>query len=124
MKTLLITLVLLATGPVWAEWVRVDQNDEAVFYIDPATIRKEGNFRKLWELQDLKQRHKNGELSRRARVEYDCNQERKRIIFMSTHRDFMLGGVTLFSHEFADTNWGSVPPNTADENILKIVCAK
>jgi len=115
---------LLVNGSAWADWVRVAGMESASTYIDPATLRKEGNFRNVWVLQELKQRSKDGELSRRARVEYDCKQERKRVLYLSTHSDSMLGGVTLFSQEFADANWGSVPPDTANATILKIVCAK
>jgi hypothetical protein len=122
-KTLLLTIALLVTGSAWADWVQVAGNDSASTYIDPATIRRDGNFRKVWQLQDLKQQYKDGTLSRRVRTEYDCMEERVRILFLSTHSSAMAGGDTLFSHDTADT-WTNVPPNTPSEIVLKIVCAK
>jgi len=42
MRVALIALLMLATAPAWAEWVKVDETDEVVIYVDPATIRKDG----------------------------------------------------------------------------------
>ena len=123
MKTLLLTLTLLITGSAWAEWVRVDGNESLSIYIDSATIRKDGNFRKAWELQDLKQRHKGGELSRRMKTEYDCKQERSRILSFTTHSGSMAEGDILFSSETGGT-WIDAPPKTMSETILRVVCAK
>lgn len=123
MKILLLTLILLATGSAWAEWVRVDETHIASMYIDPSTIRRDGNFRKVWELQDLKQRDKTGWLSSRYRIEYDCKEERGRILSFSTHSDSMAGGDTLLLDATVRT-WYDVAPNTPGETLLKIVCAK
>ena len=123
MKTLLLTLILLITGPALAEWVRVAEDDNSSIYIDPATIRKDGNFRKAWELQDLKKRNKNGELSSRYRMEYDCKEERARILSFTTHSGSMAGGDILFSHNTA-AYWVNSAPNTWSETLLTIVCAK
>ena len=72
MRFVLAALLLLATIPAWAEWVRLGETDTAIHYLDPATIRKDSNLRRVWELQDLKVRLPDGELSRRTLFEYDC----------------------------------------------------
>ena len=123
MKILLLALTLLITGSAWADWVLVVGNDSANIYIDPATIRKDGNFRKAWELHDLKKQHKDGTLSRRMRSEYDCKQERTRMLSFTTHSGSMSRGDTLFSHDAVDI-WVDIPPDTLGETILKVVCAR
>jgi hypothetical protein len=115
--------LLLASSGAWADWVKLGETDEATFYIDPATIRKEGNLRRVWEMQDLKQKGRNGQLSFRARTEYDCNQDRIRILSLSTHSELMGSGKTL-SRGSHPLEWEDIPPGTYFEAILKIVCAK
>lgn len=119
-RTLLLAL-LLATSSAQAGWVLVVQNDDIDFYIDPETIRKDGNLVRVWEIQDLKQRDKGGRLSLRSRNEYDCVQERYRFLSISTHSEPMAGGKTLFSTTESG-NWRDTPPGTFASSIQKIVC--
>jgi hypothetical protein len=125
MKKLLLTLLasLVLTGTAWAGWVKVANTDLIDYYIDPASIRKDGNLRMVWELQNLKQRHKDGELSRRGRNEYDCKQERRRNLSFSMHSESMAEGTTLISGSNS-SQWADMPPDTIGEWVLKIVCAK
>jgi hypothetical protein len=60
----------LVTGAAWAEWLKVAENDSADYYIDPATIRKDGNLRKVWDMYNTKEPGKGGALSIRAKAEY------------------------------------------------------
>ena len=62
---------LALAGPARAEWVAVYANAEASFYIDPASMRKEGALLKVAGLQDLKQLDVDRAMSRRAQAEYD-----------------------------------------------------
>ena len=127
MKKLLLTLLasLLVTGPAWAEWVRVAESDEHYKYIDPATIRKDGNLVRVWEINDSKQRGKDGEWSVRIRSEYDCKQERYKFLSISSHSGPMASGTTILTKDFGQPDyWRQIPPDTLVETILKIVCAK
>jgi hypothetical protein len=125
MKKKLLTLLasLVLTGPAWAEWVRVGQSEIGYKYIDPATIRKDGNLVRVWSLTNLKQRHKDGELSSRSRIEYDCKQERLKFLSMTEHSGPMASGTELRS-AIGDGQWSDIPPGSLSETVLKIVCAK
>ena len=127
MKKLLTLLTLLASlvlsGSAWAEWVKIDSSNVSDFYIDPETIRKDGSLRRIWLIQNLKQRNKDGELSEQTRVEYDCKQERFRLLSLSTHSGPMASGTNLF-RTGEEATWTDIPPNTVVEVVLKIVCAK
>jgi hypothetical protein len=125
MKKLLLTLLisLMLAGSAWAVWVKVAESDRFYRYIDPATIRKDGNLVRLWEINEAKQRDEKGALSHRSRTEYDCKQERRRVLSLSSHSGSMAGGTILFE----DTKvfwWEDIPPDTVAEILLKIVCAK
>jgi hypothetical protein len=126
MKKLLLTLLttLMLTGPAWAEWVKVTESDTIYRYIDPATIRKDGNLVRVWEITDLKTRHKDGELSRRSRMEYDCKQERAKYLSISEHSEAMASGTILNQPQIGLGQWFDIPPGSVVEAVLKIVCAK
>ena len=124
MKKTILTLLLVAmsTGAM-AEWVELGENDQGVYYIDPTTIRKDGNFRRVWTMDDLKQRGKSGEMSTRTLEEYDCKEELYRTLVISAHDKPMLSGSTLLSVNIT-TEWRFVPPDTPAEARRSIACGK
>jgi hypothetical protein len=78
-RLFLITLLVLSGGPAYAEWVEVDRNDQAgmTVYVDPDTIRHEGDLVKMWELFDHKTTQNIGVglfMSRKDQREYDCSR--------------------------------------------------
>ena len=96
MKKLFLVCLMMLAGSAWAEWVMYSKDEEdGTFYLDPATIRKDGNMRRVWELTDLRKRGRSGEMSRRMRMEYDCKQERNRFLGISGHSGSMAGGTVL-----------------------------
>lgn len=123
MRVVLCFLIALVAAPAWAEWQKVAESDRAVTYLDPATIRKNGDIRKVWQIQDLKKREKDGTKSRRSFNEYDCKEQRKRLLSFSAHSERMAAGNTLFSNSEPE-DWIPVPPSTSAEAALEIVCAK
>jgi hypothetical protein len=58
-----------------------------------------------------------------VRFEYNCKEERFRVMTVSTHSEPMADGETLTNWTAVDT-WGDVAPGTAAETIMKTVCAK
>ena len=123
MRVALIALLMLATTPAWAEWVKVDETDEVVIYVDPATIRKDGNLRRIWEMQDLKARDLDGSLSRRALSEYDCKEERLRLLSLSTHSGQMAMGKIIITVS-PSGKWDYAAPGTSGQTMLKFVCTR
>ena len=85
MRAVIVLMLLIAATPAWAEWVKVTEADTGTLYIDTATIRTIGDMRRIWELRDLKQRNSDGTMSQRVLEEYDCKEERRRLLAMSTH---------------------------------------
>ena len=123
MRIVLTALLMLATAPAWAEWVKVDETDEVLIYVDPATIRKDGNLRRIWEMQDLKARDSDGSLSRRALSEYDCKGKRLRLLSLSTHSGQMATGKIIITVS-PSGKWDCAVPGTSGQTMLKFVCAR
>jgi hypothetical protein len=123
MRIILYFLIALVAAPARAEWVVVSESNELVAYIEPSSIRKNGNFRKVWQVQDLKQRDEHGAMSRRLLVEYDCKDERFRVLATSTHSEPMAAGKALVSVDIPSA-WSAFAPATPAEDTLEIVCTK
>ena len=84
-RLFMVTLVLLMTGPVYAEWVKVSDGDEAgkTIYVNPATIRRNSNLVKMWQLYDYKTVQTIGGirfLTAEEQWEFDCAEERGRVL--------------------------------------------
>lgn len=123
-KTILLSILLLVTGAAWAEWEKVTTTAQATFYIDRATIRKDGNLRRIWWLTDYKQRDTSGAMSVRQMDEYDCKGERRRQLSSSEHAEPMTGGKELASNGENPRGWRQIPPGTIGESLLKMLCAQ
>jgi len=121
-KLFLVCLMMMLAGSAWAKWVMYDETETNTFYYDPATIRKDGNMRQVWALLDWRKRDKDGVMSHRLRYEYDCKQERYRLLAITTHSKPMARGETLLQN--LDTPWIDIAPATTAEAMFKIVCAK
>src|SRR5437868_2140679 len=85
---LLITLLLLSSGTVYAEWVLIGENDRGSTYVDPDTIRRQEDLVSIWQMLDEKAPDTirgSSFLSIRAQIECDCAEERIRGLSISYH---------------------------------------
>ena len=80
MRAVLTMLLTISAAPAWAQWVKVDDAENAIHHLDSATIRKSGQMRTLWVTQYLKKKGPDGEIARRAFLEYDCAGARFRVL--------------------------------------------
>jgi len=117
----LVLLLMVFALPASAGWVKYEYSDEANFYYDPATIRVNGNFRRVWELQDLKKRDPKGYMSHRYLSEYNCREERYRNLSLSAHSELMAGGRVMVSGD-SPSMWSYIAPDSIVQTLFKIVC--
>ena len=122
MRVALALSLLLAAAPVRAEWVRVGETEAAVHYIDAATIRRDGNLRRVWTVQDMRETDPAGVRSIRALEEYDCLTGRFRYLSLTAHSAPMAGGEVVAAHVL-DDNWTASLPGAKPSAIENIVCA-
>ncbi len=121
--TAVILKFLCTAAPARAKWMKVAEFDSANHYIDPATIRRDGQIRGVWVVIDAKQRDKDGVMSWRALAEYDCKEGRYRLFSPTGYSESMAGGKVLRS-EIGSGKWTIIAPATPAETKRKLVCAK
>ena len=121
MRPTLYLLLVLAAAPAQAEWLKVAETAAASYYLEAESIHKDGPRRKVWEVRDLNQPQKSGELSRRELQEYHCRGERFRSISYAAYSGPMAGG-KLVSSRSAPADWTYVPYKTPYESVLRLVC--
>lgn len=108
--------------PASTTWVKWSEGGGAVFYYDPASVAQNANFRRVWEVQDLKQPDEFfGARSRRLLTEYDCTVARSRHLYISAHAERLARGETLVTREEAG-DWRSIPSQTSVAAMLLILC--
>ena len=127
MKRLLMGLMLLVTATAAsAEWTIAGLSDIDIRYVDRATIRRNGNFVKMWDLSDYKAVQTNAGysyLSSKTQWEFDCKEERLRVLAFSWYSGQMGHGIGIFSN--SDTQkWEPSTPESMGEILGKIECGK
>lgn len=85
MRIVLIPLLALGAAPAMAQWVKVDDKDNAIHYIDRATLTRSGDMRRVWVTQYVREKGPDGEISRRSLLEYDCAGRRFRYLSIAKH---------------------------------------
>ena len=127
MKRLLLGLMLLVTaGAASAEWTRAGGSDEFIQYVDRATIRRKGNLVKMWDLKDYKTvRTVAGDsyLSDKAQQEYDCKEEKKRVLAFTNFSGQMGSGKVVYSDNDPG-KWVPIYPGSNGEMLWEIACWK
>lgn len=98
--TVCLSVLLFAHPVALAQaWTRLGENEHLALYVNRNSIERDGNIRRVWEMQDLKQPDADGVQSRRYLNEYDCFNKMYRISQMSSFSGPKLGGKKLFDIE-------------------------
>ena len=90
MKKVVVLLLLMVSTTVLAEWNKVGQSANGVFYVDIQSIKKKGKKAKIWILSDYKSVHEyNGKrhLSSVERDEFDCSEDKFRVTDLYLYSD-------------------------------------
>ena len=129
-RLLLIMLFFLSSGPVFAEWVEVASTiDGMTAYADPATIRRKGDLVKMWYFWDyntIQTVAGNSFLSEKDQSEFDCAEERTRLLAVTKFSGNMGRGQVVYSLSFdsAESKWIPVSPQSIEEALWKFACRK
>ena len=127
-RLLLIILLFLNSAPAYAEWVKVSDGDEAekTVYVDPATIRRNSNLVKMWQLQDYKTVQTVGGirfLTAEEQWEFDCAEERSRVLALKEFSGNMRSGTVVYSNTEVG-KWQPVAPGTLGHKLWTVACSK
>jgi surface-adhesin protein E len=124
----LITLLLLSSGLAYAEWVAVSSKDlgDVTVYANPDTIRRNGDLVKMWQLSDfttVQTVEGDSYLSSKAEREYDCAEERTRVLAFTWFSANMGSGNVVYSNS-NERNWEPFAPHSLDEALWEVACTK
>lgn len=124
----LIIFLMMSSQPVCAEWILVSGDDEAGLkvYVDPATLRRNGNLAKMWQLYDYKTVQTvagDSLLSMKRFNEYDCTEERTRMLGYTWFSGNMGNGDVVYSTT-EQLPWELVVPRTINRTLWKLACDK
>lgn len=114
-------LLLLLAAPARA-WVSLGETETTAYYLDPDTVKSEGQQRRVWRLFDLKEKQRNGIKSGKALIEIDCDAGTYRYLRTMYYSDSMgkgryLGGVRDQRKEY-------IGPGSMIGQLAKTVCEK
>lgn len=126
-KAILMMLLAVASSSALAEWLEIDSNKISTVYVDITTIRKAGNRVSIWSLHGYKTVRKvMGRTYRSIKMqsEYDCQEEKMRMLYLSEHSENNGGGIIIHSESTPDSNWRPVPTDSVSKTILEIACLK
>ena len=124
----LITLLMVNTGPACAEWVAIGSSDSLggyTVYVDPNTIRRNGNLVKVWALTDyttLQTMADRSFLSSKTQNEFDCAEERQRELAVTWFSSKMGTGNGVWTN-FDETMWRPVAPGSVGQGVWDFACA-
>ena len=121
MKKLLATLLILCAGPVWAEWFQYGDSGSSKYFIDPSTIRGT-TLEKAWTKVENETPDEDGWLSVRRLIEFDCSDEKERLLQFSAFDGPNLTGRVLEAHTYRDSEWVYAAPGTIAASGIEIVC--
>ncbi len=128
----LATFLLLSSVPLCAEWAAVEkdyllQGLQAV-YVDPDSIRREGNLVTMRQLIDFKWMQGSARgptrfMSTETHKQFDCTEKRLRLLAFTEFSGRMATGIS--ANGYVDKgNWISVEPESINQALWEIGCGK
>lgn len=125
---LLITLLVLSSGPVYAGWELTSGDDETglTVYVDPDTIRRKGSLVKMWQLYDYKTVQTvagDSLLSFKRYNEYDCAEARTRMLAYTWFSGNMGSGHVVYSAP-DEQQWEPVVQGSINRALWRVACRK
>ncbi len=129
---LLILLLMLGSGPVYAEWMTVERDYLALglqtVYVDSDSIRREGNLVTIGQLIDFKWMQGSARgptrfMSTKTHKQFDCAGKRLRLLAFTEFSHRM--GTGILADGYVDTSrWMPVEPDSINQAVLEVVCSK
>ena len=127
-KVILMMILAIVSNSAVAEWVKFGSNDNETMtaYIDAPSIGKPGKRVKMWILYDfITATAKAGKtyMSVRQQSEFDCKEEKMRILYVSYHSGNMARGEIISSSLGSKPMiWAPVPPESLIQSQWNIAC--
>ena len=128
----LVTFLFLSSVPAYAEWVAVEKDyllpGLQTVYVDPDSIRREGNLVTMWQLIDFKWMQGSARgptrfLSTKTHKQFDCAEKRLRLLAFTEFSHRMGTGIAANGYVDKD-NWLPVEPESINHALWEVACGK
>jgi surface-adhesin protein E len=128
----LITLLFLSSVPAYAEWMLVEKDyllpGLQTVYVNPDTIRREGNLVTMWQLIDFNWMKGNGRgaqrfFSTKTHKQFDCEEKRLRLLAFTEFSQHMGTGISDDGYVDKD-HWLLVEPESINQALWEMACGK
>ena len=103
-------------------WRRIGETALATVYVQAGSLEREGQIRRVIEMQSLKDKDADGVLSRRYTAEYECRYQMVRIGRVSSHAGPLLSGPQVFDVQEMGY-WRKIVQGSAFALLHTMVCA-
>lgn len=125
MQRILLVVLLTVSSAAWAGWVQMSSEDaSSVTYVDPDTIKINGQLRQVTEVHDFKVPDKpRGNLSTKVVSEHDCKEGRLRVLQEDYFSGQMGSGERLGGYT-GPSDWFPVVAGTRGATLHKFVCSR
>ena len=126
--TIVLSLLLLSSGPAYAELVAVAQSaNNATIYMDSETISRNGEMVELWFIFDYKRPRRLDNdvyyLSMKRHYQYDCANEWSRLLATTFFLNNMGKGHVL-DDIVKEDKWRSVAADGFGRTMMESACKK
>lgn len=123
-KVILMFMIVFMSNAAIASLYKVTSNEEAIIYADPSSIQKSGDLVKMWEVTDFKKKSNNDKyLSVKSLHEFDCKQNKSRVVNYSMYSQNMASGKVVQSSNVAHA-WLPVRSGGITVALLATACKK
>lgn len=127
MKSFLFLVAFMASTLAQAEWVKLASasEGEVTVYVDPASIKREGNvveFSALFDYVTVRTLSGAPFQSATMQEEIDCAGKQSRTLAVSSYSEPMAGGHIVSTATGGHVPWTPIVPESIVSTIYKFVC--
>lgn len=124
-KFLFVIIFLMITFDSHAQsnWIYVATNSlEDDYFVETASVQKQGDSITFWFRTNFKERHKTGVLSSKIQKTFNCRTREHIDRYAMFYDDLNNNGRVTISFKPGDASWEPVVPDTVLWSVYKFVC--
>lgn len=126
--TLFVSLAMLPTSALCAEWVKAAWSDGAIMYIDASSVKREGGKVRAWVLSDFSSLQTAGEITYMSSNRLDlfnCKESTSVLLAANLYSGGGGAGEMVASEQWSESEQSTtyLAPDSKGEAIMKQACA-
>lgn len=125
-KNIFILFSVLAAGTVAAQakWIKFNNNEETTAFVEPTSIRREGNVATVWVLFDRKSVGTDGTASAKVQYAINCTNQMSATAAIVNMSKLQGQGKVLASAAFkpSELQWRPSAPGSIASGLADVIC--